>query len=103
MTDIPKELQGDVIAKAFEKAEFIKLPKVEQDKYHQNLKVYRDLVNSYTTAHKTGRKEGIKEGIEQGVLQEKVEIAKNLLKSGISIDVIIKTTGLSFEEIEGLE
>jgi predicted transposase/invertase (TIGR01784 family) len=123
MTDIPKELQGDVIAKAFEKAEFIKLPKVEQDKYHQNLKVYRDLVNSYSTAHKTGmkigRKEGIKQGIkkgieqgikkgieqgiEQGAKQRNIEIAKNLLKSGISMDVIIKTTGLSFEEIEGLE
>jgi predicted transposase/invertase (TIGR01784 family) len=52
---------------------------------------------------KIGRKEGIKEGIEQGAKQRNIEIAKNLLKSGISIDVIIKTTGLSFEEIEGLE
>ena len=34
LQDIPQKLKGDVIEKAFEKAEFINLPKVEQDKYH---------------------------------------------------------------------
>ena len=32
------------IEKAFERAEFLKLPKDEQNKYHKNLKVYRDLI-----------------------------------------------------------
>jgi hypothetical protein len=52
------ELLPDVITdrkviteKAFKKAEFLNLPKVEQDKYHKNLKVYRDLFNSFETAY----------------------------------------------------
>lgn len=99
MTDIPKELEGDIIEKAFEKAEFIKLPKEEQDKYHRNLKIYRDLINSYKTAHKTG----LTEGIEQGIKQRNQEIAKNLLKASMSIEFIMETIGLSIDEIERLD
>lgn len=48
---------------------------------------------------KEGKAEGIKEGIETGEKNKQVEIAKNLLNSGISIDIIEKSTGLSREEI----
>ena len=44
----------------------------------------------------------IKEGYEQGSTNEKYEIAKNLLDNNVSIDIIIKSTGLSKEEIEEL-
>ena len=94
MQNIPQALQGDVIEKAFFKAEFIKLPKTEQDKYHKNLKVYRDLINSIDTAHKEGRAEG--------KLEEKIEIALTSLNQGLDIEIISKITGLSVEEIDGL-
>ena len=99
LQDIPKSLQGDVIEKAFLKAEFINLPKGEQDKYHKNLKVYRDLINSIDTAHEQGRVEGKMEG----KLEEKIEIAKNLLAQNIAIDIIGISTGLSVMEIESLK
>jgi len=67
LQEIPQALKDDVIAKAFEKAEFVKLPKSEQDKYHKNLKVYRDLVNSFSTAKKEGEKLGLKRGMEEGL------------------------------------
>jgi predicted transposase/invertase (TIGR01784 family) len=110
MREIPKALKGDIIEKAFEKAEFIAMPKVEQDKYHKNLKIYRDLVNSFATANKEGFKKGVKEGIkegikkgmEEGVKQEKIEIAKKLILADMAIDFIMNTTGLSVEEIEAL-
>ena len=110
MNDIPKALRGDIIEKAFEKAEFINLAKVEQNKYHKNLKVYRDLLNSFNTAHKEGdkkghtrgKKEGIEQGIKQGKLKEKLEISKNLLLANMNIEFIVKTTGLSVEEINKL-
>ena len=103
LQDIPKSLQGDVIEKAFLKAEFINLPKGEQDKYHKNLKVYRDLINSIDTAHEQGRVEGKIEGKMEGKLEEKIEIAKNLLAQNISIDIIGISTGLSVMEIESLK
>ena len=106
MQNIPQALQGDVIEKAFFKAEFIKLPKVEQEKYHKNLKVYRDLINSIDTAHKEGivegRIAGKIEGKIEGKLEEKIEIALTSLNQGLDIEIISKITGLSVDEIEGL-
>jgi len=92
LQDIPQNLRGDVIEKAFEKAEFINLPKAEQEKYHKNLKVYRDLINSLDTAHAKGKIEG--------QMEEKIKVAKKLLEANLSIDFIIETTGLSMEELE---
>jgi predicted transposase/invertase (TIGR01784 family) len=45
------------------------------------------------------KEEGRKEGREKAK-QEKLQIAKNLLKSGVSIEVIMKSTGLSRNEIQ---
>ena len=42
------------------------------------------------------------EGIKQGTEQEKMEIAKNLLSQNVDMDVIMKATGLTKEEIEKL-
>jgi predicted transposase/invertase (TIGR01784 family) len=37
--------------------------------------------------------------IEEGRLEGKIEDAKNLLNLGVSVDIIIKATGLSEEEV----
>jgi hypothetical protein len=98
LQDIPNVLRGDIIEKVFERAEFIKLPKVEQNKYHKNLKVYRDLLNSFDTAFN----QGIQKGLEKGVQQEKIDSAKRLFQSGIESDFISKITGLHLTEINEL-
>lgn len=118
MSDIPKELENDVISSAFNKAEFASMPKSQQENYHKNLKVYRDLVNSFDFAVKSGHedglkqglqkglqeglKEGLEQGLEQGIKQRNIEIAKTLLKANISKDFIVQTTGLKIDEIECL-
>jgi len=94
LQEVPQALKGDVIEKAFEKAEFINLPKAEQDKYHKNLKVYRDLINSLDTAHEQGKIEG--------KIEEKIEIAKNLIDANMPIAFISQATGLSVEKVEKL-
>ena len=43
------------------------------------------------------------DGYDDGVKNEKVSIAKNLLKDGIPIEVVSKNTGLSIEELEELK
>jgi len=45
----------------------------------------------------------IKQGLEQGKNQKAIEIAKNLLKQNISIDIIIEATGLTEKQIEELK
>ena len=49
-----------------------------------------------------GEKRGISLGITQGAYQKAVETAKVLKSAGVSINLIIDSTGLSREEIEKL-
>lgn len=46
---------------------------------------------------------GIKKGIQQGRNEEKLEVAKKMLEEKISIETIMKVTGLTKEEIEELK
>ena len=43
------------------------------------------------------------DGIAEGERKEKIEIAKNLLKKNIPIEIIIDVTGLTKEEIEKIK
>ncbi|MFK5975024.1 MAG: hypothetical protein QM493_00825, partial [Sulfurovum sp.] len=48
----------------------------------------------------SAKAEGERVGEIKGKLEEKIEIAKNLLKAKIDIDTIVLSTGLNIEEIE---
>ena len=37
---------------------------------------------------------------EEGRKEREIEVAKNLLKAGVSIDIIAQTTGLSMKELQ---
>ncbi|MGG7153657.1 Rpn family recombination-promoting nuclease/putative transposase, partial [Clostridium neonatale] len=45
---------------------------------------------------------GTEKGIEKGIEKGKIEVAKNLIRMGLTIDQIIDGTGLKKEEIEKL-
>ena len=51
---------------------------------------------------KEGEAKGLKKGKIEGKTEGKTEIAHNLKKMGLSIEMIIQATGLSAEEIESL-
>ncbi len=53
----------------------------------------------YNTFVEDAKEEGIQQGIQQGVEQEKETIAKNLLKENVDIEIIMKVTGLTKEQI----
>ncbi|MEW6609954.1 MAG: Rpn family recombination-promoting nuclease/putative transposase, partial [bacterium] len=44
----------------------------------------------------------LKQGIQQGIQQGKIEVAKSLLKSGEKVEKISQVTGLTIEEIKGI-
>ena len=54
-------------------------------------------------AKKLGKAEGIKEGLAkgkaEGEMNQKISIAKKMIKSNMSIDVISEFTGLTKDEI----
>lgn len=61
--------------------------------------VQRKLLN---TIKDEGYQEGMELGIQEGIKQNQIKITKNLLKENIDINIISKTTGLTYEEIEKL-
>lgn len=56
---------------------------------------------------RVGQEKGIKIGHEKGRVEGRkerdIEVAKNSLKAGVSIDVIAEITGLSVDEIKQLQ
>ena len=69
-----------------------------------------DYNTSIDMAHKEGMQEGRKEGEKigreagekAGRKAEQLKIAKNLKKQGIEISIIVKTTGLTKQEVESI-
>lgn len=50
----------------------------------------------------TEKKIAYEDGLEQGISQEKIEIAKNMLKKNIDISIISRTTGLDINTLKKL-
>ena len=98
----------DKITKLNEEPEFQEYMTKEED----DRKMYNTKMNyAKKTGIEEGIKRGIKQGIEQGIEQgmnvgkkeEKIKIAKNMLKKNFDIDSISEITNLTKEEIKNLE
>jgi predicted transposase/invertase (TIGR01784 family) len=102
---------------AFEIAYFSNLKGDERLRYEIDLKERRDRYAIETTRERRleeARKDGIEKGRLEGIVEgraegraegekrKQLEIAQNLLKSGMEIEMISKVTGLSKTEIEGV-
>ncbi len=83
---------------ARERLQLDRLSKDELKAYYRhldNVVILRD--NIFTE-----REEGRAEGRAEGRHEERVIMAKKMLADGIALDVIVKYTNLSLEEIQGL-
>ncbi len=70
--------------------------------YNKSLMNERDILAQKEFAVNEALLKGHAEGEIKGREAEKWEIAKGLLKEGVSIDIISKVTGLSEEELQRL-
>jgi len=104
---IPHIFKDEVVfIEAMEKAELSKMSGEERAKYDYSLKIYRDNYSIFETKWNEGKKEGIVIGEEnksrfadEKVKENKIEIAKNCIKNGMSVEMTVKITGLPEEEI----
>jgi len=72
----------------------------------QELKVIKDEAAWERTLRESfeeGHGKGVQEGHEEGRRQEKEQIALSLLREGVDVSLIARTTGLNPEEIEALK
>lgn len=102
LDNIPEVLKDAVFNKFFDNADSKKLTSDELTQYENSLKYYRDLKSTLNTAKAEGREEGMNTGIELGKQEEKLRIAKQLLKMGADIDMISEITDLKHSEIQAL-
>lgn len=65
--------------------------------------LYRDIKNSIDTAKQEGLAEGMELGMEKGKNQKALDIAMNMLADGVNINLIMKYSGLTQEQIEKLK
>jgi predicted transposase/invertase (TIGR01784 family) len=75
--------------------------------YEASKMAYRDIKNSIDTAKQEGLAEGMekgmKKGMEKGMNQKALDIARNMLADGVDINLIMKYSGLTQEQIEKLK
>ncbi len=76
-------------------------------KYEYAMTTERDIRNQIRYAEKQGIEQGLAQGIQRGILQGKeqkaIEIARNLLALGVDVDTIVKSSGLTQEQVKALK
>ena len=79
----------------------------EMREYEASKMAYRDIKNSIDTAKQEGKQEGLAEGMELGMEKgmnlKAQDIARNMLADGVDIDLIMKYSGLTQEQIDKLK
>ena len=67
--------------------------------YEDSVNAYRDIVNAINTA----KKDSFAEGVAKGIEQRNVEIARKMLRKGMTPEEVADMTGLSIADVDGLE
>ena len=104
-------LTDKVFDRLFEEAEIAKFTPQEMREYEASKMAYRDIKNSIDTAKQEGLAEGMelgmekgmKKGMAKGMNQKALDIARNMLADGVDINLIMKYSGLTQEQIEKLK
>ncbi len=99
--DKPEEMNMDEVKqnKALQKAKEL-LEDISEDEYEQDLAFKRDLFLMDKVAIEAA---GYDKGIQEGIQQEKLEIARTMLKQNVAISDIMTYIGLTKEEIEKIK
>ncbi|CYV40180.1 Rpn family recombination-promoting nuclease/putative transposase [Streptococcus suis] len=64
---------------------------------------FGELETSFLLGRSRGREEGLQQGLQQGLLDGQLKIAQQMLAEGFAVDMIVRLTGLSQEELDGLK
>ena len=94
----PKVFDEKEFDRLFEIAELCNFTSDEYYNYQNSQKMIYDYENTIDFAKKQGEAKGLAEGLEKG----RIEIAKNLLSMGLSVEQIVNSTGLTEEQVQSL-
>ena len=91
LLDRPKALQDRVFDKLFRQAEIAKYSDIERRQYETSLKEYWDYTSTLETAERKGERKG------------QIDTARKMKADGMAVELIVKYTDLTVEEIESLQ
>ena len=104
--DIPDNATAPGLNEARQRLKLDRMTKEELNAYYRhldNIVILRDnIFTERAEGRAEGRLEGRLEGRAEGERNKQIEIARNLKKAGVSIDVISQSSGLTVDEIEKL-
>jgi len=103
LTDRPEELKEEIFKRLFKTAEIATFTPEERIKYENDMTTERDIQNYISYAREKGLEEGMEKGMEKGREEGRIEAARNMLAEGFSIDLVVKCTGLSIEQVKELK
>ena len=98
------------VKKAIDELEKISLSPEERQRYEDReraiMRYNSEVRANYEHGHKAGEEFGKKQGIEigeaKGKKEEKLAVAKKMKEDGLTVDIIMKYTDITKEEIEKL-
>ncbi|GHT45164.1 hypothetical protein AGMMS49965_21890 [Bacteroidia bacterium] len=96
----PAAIQGEVFDELFELAEFETLKEEDMRTYKKNLLQYNDVRSEVECAREEGIQQGM-QNIQKSIQHATYEIAQKCIREGMSLDLVIRITGLSPEELKG--
>ncbi len=110
LKEIPEKFKEDILSKAFERSQFLRLSSKDQNAYYMELKHLRDYYNTIDYAQATGkeegreegREEGKKEGREEGEKKAKIEIANKMLSKGFDINTVSEFLEVNIDTLKTL-
>jgi predicted transposase/invertase (TIGR01784 family) len=94
----PELLEQPEIQKAINFVKEASLNKAEKLLYEKNW----DRISSEKTLLTAAKDEGKEEGRAEGKAEGKIEVAKNALRSGLSIEMVSTITGISIDQLKNL-
>ena len=99
------DLEGEELDKICEGDKYMELFEKEVKRLNQNQKFteFMSAKEEEEKLKKTLIEDAKKEGMQKGEMKKQIEIAKNLFKQKVPLDIISKSTGLSISEIEALK
>ena len=103
LTDRPEELKEEIFKRLFKTAEIATFTPEERIKYENDMTTERDIQNYISYAREKGLEEGMEKGREEGRAEGMANAARNMLAEGFSIDLVVKCTGLSVEQVKELK
>ena len=106
LSAIPWAAQDELYEELSKVSSVAALSQNERAVYEENLRQYRDnlatLEASYLDGKNDGLEEGRMEGRKEGRMEGRMEIVRNLMALNVSDEIIMRSTGMSLDEVQKL-